>query len=84
MPTVNSTVRAATAIRLQLVWEFVTNILQVFHAYAYGTAFWYGLRGACRVWDPQMVVGCTLHAHVAFPHSYIELTGLKGSDLPRS
>ncbi|KAF1846368.1 uncharacterized protein K460DRAFT_367169 [Cucurbitaria berberidis CBS 394.84] len=29
----------------------------VFHAYAYGTAFWYGLRGLCRVYDPVMVVG---------------------------
>ncbi|KZM28641.1 uncharacterized protein EKO05_0010158 [Ascochyta rabiei] len=29
----------------------------IFHAYAYGTAFWYGLRGACRVYDPLMVVG---------------------------
>ncbi|KAL1602017.1 hypothetical protein SLS59_005184 [Nothophoma quercina] len=28
----------------------------VFHAYAYGTAFWYGLRGGCRVYDPLMVV----------------------------
>ncbi|KAH9861072.1 hypothetical protein IAQ61_010808 [Plenodomus lingam] len=27
----------------------------VFHAYAYGTAFWYGLRGLCRVYDPAMV-----------------------------
>ncbi|XP_014557374.1 hypothetical protein COCVIDRAFT_25987 [Bipolaris victoriae FI3] len=29
----------------------------VFHAYAYGTAFWYGLRGLCRVYDPIMVIG---------------------------
>ncbi|KAF3054188.1 hypothetical protein E8E11_012003 [Didymella keratinophila] len=29
----------------------------IFHAYTYGTAFWYGLRGACRVYDPLMVVG---------------------------
>ncbi|KAF2131849.1 hypothetical protein P153DRAFT_334079 [Dothidotthia symphoricarpi CBS 119687] len=29
----------------------------VFHAYAYGTAFWYGLRGGCRIYDPVMVVG---------------------------
>ncbi|KNG45172.1 mannan endo-1,6-alpha-mannosidase DCW1 precursor [Stemphylium lycopersici] len=29
----------------------------VFHAYAYGTAFWYGLRGLCRVYDPVMVIG---------------------------
>ncbi|KAL6706962.1 hypothetical protein ACN47E_004912 [Coniothyrium glycines] len=29
----------------------------IFHAYAYGTAFWYGLRGACRVYDPVMVSG---------------------------
>ncbi|OSS46830.1 hypothetical protein B5807_08761 [Epicoccum nigrum] len=27
----------------------------VFHAYIYGTAFWYGLRGLCRVYDPLMV-----------------------------
>jgi mannan endo-1,6-alpha-mannosidase len=30
---------------------------QIFHAYAYGTAFWYGLRGLCRIYDPLMVVG---------------------------
>ncbi|KAH7092493.1 hypothetical protein FB567DRAFT_239296 [Paraphoma chrysanthemicola] len=29
----------------------------IFHAYAYGTAFWYGLRGLCRIYDPVMVVG---------------------------
>ncbi|KAF2757348.1 hypothetical protein EJ05DRAFT_538569 [Pseudovirgaria hyperparasitica] len=29
----------------------------VFHAYTYGTAFWYTLRGLCRVYDPAMVVG---------------------------
>lgn len=34
-----------------------TNIFKVFHAYAYGTAFWYGLRGLCRIYDPVMVVG---------------------------
>ncbi|CAG5163939.1 uncharacterized protein ALTATR162_LOCUS6581 [Alternaria atra] len=33
------------------------NALEVFHAYAYGTAFWYGLRGMCRVYDPLMVIG---------------------------
>ncbi|KAF2852540.1 hypothetical protein T440DRAFT_30044 [Plenodomus tracheiphilus IPT5] len=32
----------------------------VFHAYTYGTAFWYGLRGLCRVYDPVMVAGCML------------------------
>lgn len=37
-----------------------TDMIQVFHAYAYGTAFWYGLRGLCRVYDPVMVIGCTL------------------------
>jgi hypothetical protein len=34
------------------------NNLQVFHAYIYGTAFWYGLRGLCRVYDPLMVAAC--------------------------
>ncbi|KAH6638839.1 hypothetical protein C7974DRAFT_352854 [Boeremia exigua] len=29
----------------------------IFTAYAYGTAFWYALRGGCRVWDPLMVAG---------------------------
>ncbi|KAH7347070.1 hypothetical protein BKA66DRAFT_477779 [Pyrenochaeta sp. MPI-SDFR-AT-0127] len=29
----------------------------VFHAYTYGTTFWYGLRGLCRVYDPVMVAG---------------------------
>jgi mannan endo-1,6-alpha-mannosidase len=30
------------------------------------------------VWDPQMVVGCTLHAHVAFLHSYIKSDKTQG------
>jgi hypothetical protein len=30
---------------------------QIFHAYIYGTSFWYLLRGACRIYDPAMVVG---------------------------
>jgi hypothetical protein len=57
MPSVNSAVSVAFAIvqGMQL-----TDFWQVFHAYAYGTAFWYGLRGMCRVYDPIMVIGCTL------------------------
>ncbi|KAL1303429.1 hypothetical protein AAFC00_006819 [Neodothiora populina] len=29
----------------------------IFHGYCYGTAIWYALRGACRVYDPEMVIG---------------------------
>ncbi|GAB7339856.1 hypothetical protein MBLNU457_6390t1 [Dothideomycetes sp. NU457] len=32
-------------------------IVDLFHAYCYGSAFWYTLRGFCRVYDPKMVVG---------------------------
>lgn len=32
--------------------------IQIFHAYIYGTAFWYALRGLCRVYDPLMVAAC--------------------------
>jgi len=37
--------------------SWVTDTIKVFHAYAYGTAFWYALRGFCRIYDPVMVVG---------------------------
>lgn len=39
--------------------HILTLVFQIFHAYIYGTAFWYGLRGLCRVYDPLMVAGCT-------------------------
>jgi mannan endo-1,6-alpha-mannosidase len=53
MPTINSTVHQPHPIsETQL-----TTPPQVFHAYAYGTAFWYFLRGLCRIYDPTMVVG---------------------------
>lgn len=39
-------------------FDGLTDYTKVFHAYAYGTAFWYGLRGLCRIYDPVMVAGC--------------------------
>jgi len=30
---------------------------QSFHAYVYGSSFWYFVRGACRIYDPEMVAG---------------------------
>lgn len=33
----------------------ITYAHQAFHAYVYGTSFWYIVRGACRIYDPNMV-----------------------------
>ncbi|KAG8631521.1 hypothetical protein KVT40_000661 [Elsinoe batatas] len=32
-------------------------IFDLFHAYVFGSAFWYTLRAACRIYDPEMVIG---------------------------
>ncbi|PSK34122.1 Peroxisomal membrane protein LPX1 [Elsinoe australis] len=32
-------------------------ILDLFHAYVFGSAFWYTTRAACRIYDPEMVIG---------------------------
>ena len=60
MPSINSTVGCSWGIGA-IEWVKADCSVQVFHAYAYGTAFWYGLRGLCRVYDPIMVIGCTFH-----------------------
>jgi hypothetical protein len=60
MTTINSTVRASSTqvhLRERERSRDANTPSQVFHAYAYGTAFWYGLRGLCRIYDPVMVVG---------------------------
>ncbi|KAF4553028.1 Hypothetical protein D9617_8g050410 [Elsinoe fawcettii] len=32
-------------------------IFDLFHAYVFGSAFWYFTRAACRIYDPEMVIG---------------------------
>ncbi|PNS21729.1 Peroxisomal membrane protein LPX1 [Sphaceloma murrayae] len=35
----------------------ISDVTQLFHAYVFGSAFWYTVRAACRIYDPEMVIG---------------------------
>jgi hypothetical protein len=64
MPTLNSTVRPPSHLPHT---HNPPNTPQIFHAYIYGTSFWYLLRGLCRIYDPTMVVGWfrpPVHSHL--------------------
>ncbi|KAF2769991.1 hypothetical protein EJ03DRAFT_311369 [Teratosphaeria nubilosa] len=49
--------------------ETIKGLTNTYHAYIFGTAFWYSLRALCRIIDPAMVAGWFRSPAQAYLHN---------------